>query len=156
SRAVTITADGDRWRVATERGEVVARRVLLATNAYTDDLWPGLKRSVIPVYSAQIATTPLGDNVRRTILPEGHAVSDTRRLLLCFRRARAGRLVFGGRGSITEGRMAGSYAFVERAMRRLFPLAADETREFAWSGQVALNTDVLPHVTALAPGVVSA
>ncbi|HET9926070.1 MAG TPA: FAD-binding oxidoreductase, partial [Methylomirabilota bacterium] len=33
------------WRVDTQAGSVTARSVILATNAYTDDLWPGLRRT---------------------------------------------------------------------------------------------------------------
>ena len=48
---------GPRWRVETDRGASVdAGCVLLATNGYTGDLAPVLRRTVIAVNSLQIAT----------------------------------------------------------------------------------------------------
>jgi glycine/D-amino acid oxidase-like deaminating enzyme len=155
-RVHRLMAEGDRWRVETEGGSVTASRVLLATNAYTDRLWPRLAEGVIPVYSVQVATRPLGSNLRRTILRDGHVVSDSRRLLLYFRLDDEGRLVFGGRGSLRDGDSSASSGIVTTAMRRVFPALAEEGIEFAWSGQVALTLDGLPHVFRLAPGVVAA
>jgi glycine/D-amino acid oxidase-like deaminating enzyme len=104
----------------------------------------------------QVATRPLGSNLRRTILRDGHVVSDSRRLLLYFRLDDEGRLVFGGRGSLRDGDSSASSGIVTTAMRRVFPALAEEGIEFAWSGQVALTLDGLPHVFRLAPGVVAA
>lgn len=156
SPARGLRPNGAAWEIATPGGSLHARRVLLATNAYTDDLWPGLRRSVIPVYSVQVATEPLPPHIRQSILPQGHVVSDMRRLLLYFRLDAAGRLIFGGRGSLRESSMDGSFAFAERQMRRLFPAAAGLPRQYAWAGQVALTLDVLPHVWDLAPGLTAA
>jgi sarcosine oxidase len=156
SRARTIVAAGRGWRVAADAGALLASNVILATNAYTDDLWPGLKRSVFPLQSLQVATAPLADDARRGILPRGHVVSDTRRLLLYFRLDGRGRLIFGGRGTAGERIVARHVAHVERAMRRLFPQAAGAAREFVWAGHVAVTLDQLPHLHELAPGVVAA
>lgn len=156
SPARTLTRAGRDWRLATDAGTLTAPGLILATNAHTDDLWPGLERSVIPLQSLQVATVPLADAVRRTILPQGHVVSDTRRLLLYFRLDAAGRLIFGGRGSAGTRIVGRHVAHVERAMRRLFPQAAGAAREFVWAGHVAVTLDQLPHLHELAPGMVAA
>ncbi|MSO93842.1 MAG: FAD-binding oxidoreductase [Rhodospirillales bacterium] len=156
SPARSLTRTGRDWRVATDAGALLAAKVILATNAYTDDLWPGLKRSVFPLQSLQIATAPLGENVRRSILPKGHVVSDTRRLLLYFRQDGRGRLIVGGRGTAGERILGRHVAYVERAMRRLFPQVAGAPSEFVWAGHVAVTIDQLPHLHDLAPGVVAA
>lgn len=75
---------------------------MIGTNAYTTDFWPGLAASVVPVSSFQVATAPLTDNLRRTILPEGRVLSDTRRLLRYFRLDAQGRMVMGGRGTFKK------------------------------------------------------
>ncbi len=36
------------WQVETAAGRLRADKLILATNGYTDDLWPGLRRSIIP------------------------------------------------------------------------------------------------------------
>jgi len=47
-----------------------------------------------------VATAPLSENVRRTILPEGQAAWDTRTVLTCFRNADAGSLIIGSVGAL--------------------------------------------------------
>jgi glycine/D-amino acid oxidase-like deaminating enzyme len=65
-----LQLSGPRWGVETDRGASVdAGRVLLATNGYTGDLAPVLRRTVIAVNSLQIATEPLACDLRATILP---------------------------------------------------------------------------------------
>ena len=59
--------------------------VILATDAYTDRLVDPLRRTLIPVPSLQVATEPIPDNLRQTILPEGQSASDTWHLLRYFR-----------------------------------------------------------------------
>ncbi len=156
SPARALTRVGRDWRLATDAGALIAPGLILATNAHTGDLWPGLRRSIIPLQSLQVATTPLPDAVRRTILPQGHVVSDTRRLLLYFRFDATGRLIFGGRGTVGERIVPRHVTHVERAMRRLFPQLGEPRREFVWAGHVAVTLDQLPHLHELAPGAVAA
>ncbi len=47
------------WHVRTPTGTVRADKLVLATNGYTDDVWPGLRRSIVPVFSAIVASEPL-------------------------------------------------------------------------------------------------
>ena len=86
SPAVVLTRQGATWRVATPNGALDAGQVLIATNGYADGLWPGLARTVVPIFTLQGATVPLPDALGKDILPEGHAASDTRRLLWYYRR----------------------------------------------------------------------
>ncbi len=55
-----------------------------------------LARSIVPVLSWQMATEPLGDNLRGKILPGRQAVSDTRGDLRFFRYDARNRLITGG------------------------------------------------------------
>jgi glycine/D-amino acid oxidase-like deaminating enzyme len=154
SRAVSLARESGGFRIATEGGpEVSATRVLLCTNAYTDDLWPGLRRSVIAASSFQVATAPLPEEISRTILPRGHVASDTRRLLKYFRRDAAGRLLVGGRGPFREPRGREDYAHVRKAAVELFPAVAGVDFEHHWNGRVALTRDHLPHLHEPVPGL---
>lgn len=157
--ATPVTAlerEADGWRLATPGGSVKAKRVLLATNGYTDGLWPGLARSVVPAMSYQAATAPLSDNLRRSILPEGHVVSDTRRLLAYYRLDPAGRLVLGGRGRFKESDDPADYRHIQARLKELFPQLGEPQWQFFWGGKVALTLDHLPHVHELAPGLMAA
>jgi glycine/D-amino acid oxidase-like deaminating enzyme len=156
SPARRIVPDGKSWRVESSQGAVIANQVLLCTNAYTDALWPGLARSVIPAFSYQIATVPLGDNLRAGILPKGEGVSDTRRLLRYFRLDPQGRLILGGRGRFKETEEPAFYRGIANELRGLFPRLETVDLEFHWSGQVALTLDHMPHLHELAPGVTAA
>ncbi|MCL5776144.1 FAD-binding oxidoreductase [Limibaculum sp. FT325] len=153
TRALSLERDGEGWRVSTAAGVVRAREVLLATNGYTDGLWSGLAQEVVPVHSLQVATRPLPEAVRTSILPGGQVVSDTQRILLYFRLDDRGRLVMGGRGSLGETNRDGLYRFVEDAACRLFPQIRRTDWEFRWAGKVALTADHLPRVHELAPGL---
>ena len=84
------------WRLVTPSGVLTANKVILATNGYTDHLWPGLAKSIIPLYSVQVATAPLGENFRSKILGGGEVLSDTHRVLWYFRMDNHGRLIMGG------------------------------------------------------------
>jgi glycine/D-amino acid oxidase-like deaminating enzyme len=141
------------WRVDTQAGSVTARSVILATNAYTDDLWPGLKRTVLAVQSYQVATRPLPEDVRRQVLPGGQVVSDLRRILFYFRFDPAGRLLMGGRGPLDDRGDPALFARLEAVARRLFPRIGATPWEHRWSGRVALTADHLPHLHEPRPGV---
>ncbi len=156
SPATAVDKEDKRWRVSTPEGSVLADQVLVCTNAYTDDFWPGLKQSVVPVYSYQIATRPLSDNIRGSIMPEGHALSDTRRLLTYCRLDPYGRLVVGGRGEFRESSDPNDYGNVVSALRRMFPHIEEDHFEFYWGGKVAMTASKLPHFAELAPGVTAA
>jgi glycine/D-amino acid oxidase-like deaminating enzyme len=144
---------GDGWRVQTPRGALVADQVLLCTNGYTDGLWPRLRETVVPVYSVQIATAPLSENVRGSILPDGQTVSDTRRVLSYFRLDAQGRLLMGGGGSAYGGSIERLAAGLKRRVAELLPQITEPRFEYVWGGRVALTMDHLPHRHVLGPGL---
>ena len=147
---------GAGWRLTTAAGGVEAGQVVLATNGYSDRLWPGLAATVLPARSCQIATAPLPPPVLANILPSGEAVSDTRRVGEYFRVGPGGRLLIGGRGPFREPRAPEDYARLRAALAALYPEAADAPIEHYWSGRVAMTWDHLPHIHQPAPGVTAA
>jgi glycine/D-amino acid oxidase-like deaminating enzyme len=153
SPAVSLTRQGAKWRVATPQGTVDADQVLIATNGYTDGLWPGLARTVVPMMSFQAATTPLPEALGKSILPQGHAASDTRRLLWYFRRDAHGRLIMGGRAPYREGLGAADADYVRTAVNTLYPQLANTPFEFHWAGRVAMTQDHVPHLHQLENGL---
>ena len=158
SLAATPRRGGSEWLVPTARGSVRASQVIIGTNGYTDlagpdGPWPKLARTVVPVYSYIAATRPLSDDLRGTILPKGHAVSDSRRLLRYFRLDATGRMVMGGRGKPRESADRSDYATIIASAGELYPQLRGYDWEFVWGGKVALTLDHLPHLHELAPGV---
>ncbi|MGE0422679.1 MAG: NAD(P)/FAD-dependent oxidoreductase [Reyranellaceae bacterium] len=155
SRASAIEKDGDGWRVRTAKGSVRAGQVALCTDAYSDDLWPGLRTAQVPVKSVQIATAPLGHNVRKRILPGGAVVSETRKLAVYYRLDADGRLLMGGRGPMGEHVGNATLDTLVRTVNRLWPFLDAPQYEYAWSGTVGLTLDHMPHLCRLAPGVIT-
>lgn len=157
SPVIRLVRDGDRWKASTRRGSVRAQRVLVCTNGYSGRLVPGLAQSLVPVTSVQVASRPLSANLRASILPDGRAASDTRRLLVYFRLDRDGRLLIGGRGADGPRGVRAAQARLRRLALRMFPqLPHDLEWERAWGGRVALTEDHLPHLCEPAPGLVTA
>lgn len=156
SPVTQLAQAGGKWHVTTKQGaKVVAERVVLATNGYTDDLWPQLRKSIINANSFQIATEPLPESVRRSILPEGHVSSDARNLLLYYRIDHTGRLLMGGRGTFREPDPAqpGDWSHLENVVAKLFPQAAGVPIAYRWCGHVAITRDYMPHLHEPAPGL---
>jgi glycine/D-amino acid oxidase-like deaminating enzyme len=154
TRAVALEQRPDGWRVRCA-GEVVidAKQVLLATNGYTDALWPGLAQSVIAANSFIVATRPLPDDIAATVLPGREVASDSRRLLLYFRKDAAGRLLMGGRGPFRDPRTGADWAHLERAARLMYPQLEGVEYEYRWAGRIAITRDFLPHVHTPAEGL---
>jgi glycine/D-amino acid oxidase-like deaminating enzyme len=67
----SLTPRGDRWRIAAGAHEVSADAVILATNAYSDALWPGLADSIVPLRGHGAVSAPLSENLRRSIFRAG-------------------------------------------------------------------------------------
>lgn len=157
TKAIALEQQGGRWVVRCTGGSVRAEKVIIATNGYTDGLVPNLARSVLPVNSFQIATEPIGEDLNRLILPQGHAVYDSRRLLLYFRKSPDGRVMLGGRASFssrgTGVRSAADYAILERVLRELFPPLEEIGISHRWTGLVCITPDFLPHYHEPAPGI---
>ena len=149
-----LARSGSRWNVTTAHGPVVsAGQVLVATNGYSDDLWPHLRQSVIAANSFQVATEPLPEALLRTVLPEGQVASDTRKLLLYYRANHDGRLIMGGRGTFREPTDPSEFGHLESVIGLVFPQLKGIRCAFRWSGRVALTRDHLPHVHRPAPGL---
>ncbi len=81
SPATNFHRRSDGWLVQTGKGEISGRALVVATNAYSGEisksLVPEIAREVMPVLSWQMATQPLSDNVRNTVIPGRQAMSDT-------------------------------------------------------------------------------
>lgn len=155
SPATVLERGTKEWVVKTPGGSVTAERVVLATNAYSDDLWPRLRRTFVPVKTWQMATKPLSDNLRKTVLPGRHALSDTRGDLQFARYDWEGRLISGSSLIFDVNSEERLKAHVGARLKRNFPQLGDVEWEYVWSGFLAMTTDYLPRLHVLAPGVFS-
>lgn len=155
SRAVDVASHGAGVTVRTAQGQVTARRAVLCTNAYTGDLAEPLGKTVVPVTSVQVATAPLSDNIARSILPQGHAPTDTRRLIFYFRKTADGRFVMGGRGAMGEGSTRIRQQALRDAAAKIYPQLGDAPWDYAWGGNAAMTRTHLPGLHLLAPNIMA-
>jgi glycine/D-amino acid oxidase-like deaminating enzyme len=139
------TAGG--FSVSTTRGDIEAKEVVIATNGYTGDITPTLKRRVIPVASHIIATEELPEDLARSLIPRGKTISDTPRILTYYRMSPDGRRVlFGGRARFTQVAPEVSAPVLHRFMTDRFPQLKSTRVTHAWTGNVAFTFDFLPHM----------
>ena len=152
-RSMARTANG--WRVVTGQGEVEAGTLLLCTNAYTDDTWPGLKRTIIPVRSYLGWTKPLPNKLRESVLVGISAMIDTRRVPVAMRLHRDGRLQFGSDVSFGAPQEVDAAAAFGRVKEVLPQLDAVEIGGW-WNGWVTRGIADGWRIHELAPGLLTA
>ena len=150
--AQKLRRDGARWIVETDRGQVAAESVVLGTNAYSDDLWPGLKNTFTMIHFFQLATVPLGER-GKSILKGGQGLWDTGPIMFSLRRDAFGRLIIGSMGTVVGGMTGLSHRWAKRTLARLFPDLGKVGFEHSWHGQIAMTPDHLPRIYRLADGL---
>lgn len=150
-----LRQEGADWLALTPGGQVRARRVVLATNAYAGGLWPGLARGFFPLKVFQVATEPLPATLRPELLPGRQAVSDSRRNLFTFRFDRDRRLISGGMHILSPGAETRIPRLIHRRMARELGLPDLPPLAYAWSGMASVMPDYLPRLVGLAPGLIA-
>lgn len=155
SRAERLEKCDNGWRVHTSGGSVTAREVVLATNALTNDIWPGLRRTLIPFKVFQAATEPLPHELRAQILIGNPAVSDMHNDLRYFHYDCDNRLVSGATHTFWHNEEERGRSKVADLLGRAFRAFGGRPRitEY-WAGTFAVVPDARPRLYRLAPGLV--
>jgi glycine/D-amino acid oxidase-like deaminating enzyme len=155
SPAETYRRTGGGWVVKTAAGEVTARGLVLATHAYTGEfarsLEPGIAHEVVPVLSWQMATEPLGHNIRGAVLPGRQAMSDTHGDLYFARYDARHQLVTGGALVNTINARERLKARIGERLRRVFPQVGKVSFTSVWNGYIAMTDDYFPRVHRIGP-----
>jgi glycine/D-amino acid oxidase-like deaminating enzyme len=130
-----------------------AGKVVLATDGYTDDLWPGLRKSLVPIFSAIIATAPLAGGLTKVILPGRQVVYESGNITVYYRRDASGRLLMGGRGLQRDALNREDYRHLVSYAKRLWPALGGIEWTHWWNGQFAVTPDFFPRFHIPAPGL---
>ncbi|MGJ4942257.1 FAD-dependent oxidoreductase [Bradyrhizobium sp. HKCCYLS1011] len=144
--ALSLSRDGSRWRITTPRASVHADKVLLATNGFTDDLWPGLRRTIVPVFSSIAATAPLSDEVARAIMPTRSVLYESGHITVYYRIDQHNRLLMGGRGPMRWIKSPTDISYLIRYAERLWPQLKGIAWTHGWNSRLAITADHYPHV----------
>jgi glycine/D-amino acid oxidase-like deaminating enzyme len=145
---MAITGEDGRFELQTPIGSMKARDVLVATNGYTGDLIPWLKRRVIPFDAYMMATEPLDLAHVAQLLPTDRTYIDWNFNVDFIRRAPddPSRIVFGG---LTGPRATDLRAMAKRLhdrLARIFPTLAGARIDNVWTGRCAGTLDLYPHM----------
>jgi glycine/D-amino acid oxidase-like deaminating enzyme len=153
--ATSLRREGGRWRIETPRAVVRAEKVLIATNGFTDDLWPGLRRTIVPIFSSIAATEPLPDHIARKIMPTRSVLYESGHITVYYRIDASNRLLMGGRGPMQWIRDPTAVSYLMRYAMRLWPALRDISWTHGWNSRLAMTADHYPHVHEPAPGVLA-
>lgn len=147
AEVIQIIRSSGGWLLKTNRGNIKAQHIVIATNGYTTSVTQQLRRRLIPIASHVIATEELPAELTSTLLPTGRTVAETQRILCYYRLSGDGRrLIFGGRARFTHVDPLLSAVLVRRMMVRRFPQLDQVRVTHGWSGYVAKTFDALPHM----------
>ena len=145
---IRIARDGAGFSVLTPRGPVAARTVIVATNGYSGDAFPWLKRRVMPFDAYQTVSEQMDKERVRQLLPGDRTIIDWNFNVDWVRRVPGdpARIVFGG---LTGGRNQDLRIMAERLHTRLvriFPELSDLRFDHVWTGKCGGTFDLYPHI----------
>ncbi|HET7241522.1 MAG TPA: FAD-binding oxidoreductase [Gemmatimonadales bacterium] len=154
SRATAIETAGPAARVRTEAGSVTARRLVLATSAYTHHLLPAITHRFIPLYDYILVSDPLTPAQRDAIgWRRRQGVTDGRTFFNYYRLTDDDRILWGtseaayyagNRVDPSCDHSPAHYAALRASFRRHFPLLAGLEFPYAWGGPICSTTRLTP------------
>ncbi|MGW7428141.1 NAD(P)/FAD-dependent oxidoreductase [Streptomyces sp. NPDC054861] len=148
-----VTPNGDHVVIRTPAGEVRAKRVVLATNAFGGELAIAPKRLSVPIWVSEVETEPI-DPARLAALrwTSRSGVVTQHNIMENYRLTSRNTIVFGVR-RLQRGKNyplpprkpdEAVVADLARAFETRFPALADVAAARAWGGWVAITPSWLP------------
>jgi glycine/D-amino acid oxidase-like deaminating enzyme len=144
----------DRVTVRTEGGTVSARRVVLATNAYSHYLFPSLSRRFLPLYDYILVSRPLEPGEREAIgWRRRQGVSDARTFFNYYRLTDDDRILWGTSEAVYHAgnrvdpacdHSPAHYESLRASFRSHFPQLSELDFPYAWGGPIASTTRLTP------------
>ncbi|HPF45583.1 MAG: FAD-binding oxidoreductase [Alphaproteobacteria bacterium] len=144
-----------QWHLKTPKGFIRAQRVLLATNAYLEHIYPIIRSSFTPMYYSQMATDPLSDERLAHFLPGKNGTWDTRLVMRSFRTDAAGRLIIGTIGNIYHENAPLLTSWADKIIKETFPEVGPVNWTYKWSGRIACSEKYVPNIHDLGRGLYS-
>lgn len=157
TKVIGISRDKGSAVVQTEDATIKAKKLVIATNAWTHNLKSSPKVSSVqtPIWTYQIVTEPLTTEQWESIKWEDRvSIEDNRQFVHYMRITKCGRITMGG-GSIgleyNDKKMdlwknEKTWSDLERHLKWMFPTLNDIKVYYKWGGCVSANVDMTPEI----------
>lgn len=142
-----IKSSAKRFKLATPRGRVKARDVIIGTNGYTPRFLPWHAQRVIPFHGFMAATEEISPTLMARLIPNRRTVIDSHVNINFIRPAPDQRkILFGGLtgGPAPDLRDKGTQ--LHAMIRNLLPDLEHTRLSRVWTGQCAGTFDFMPHI----------
>jgi gamma-glutamylputrescine oxidase len=144
SAAINI-AYGEPIVVSTAKGQVRAKYLLIAGNAYlNEDLDPRVTRKSMPCGSQIVVSEPLSEKVAKSLITHNYCVEDCNYLLDYFRLTADNRLLYGG-GVVYGAREPKDIEqLILPKILKTFPQLKGIKIDYRWTGNFLLTMSRMP------------
>ncbi len=149
TRAESIERESEHPVVIAQGRRFAASKVLVATNGYTDGLWPGLQRTVIPLRLFHTVSRPLTPDQQEKVLPGRLCFTDLRKSGGFCRYDEGSRLVSGGAVFPVGDVRRSGMSHAEARVSLYFPQLKGIEFDYYWEGYCALTETYLPSFQVL-------
>ena len=138
---------GATFAATTPQGDILAQKVLLATNGYTARPFTWHTSRVFALPSYIIATAPLAANLIGHLAPGRRMMVETRARHSYFRISPDGtRILFGGRASMVNVDAETAARRLRDTMVGIWPELEGTRISHSWSGNTGYSFTHMPHV----------
>jgi glycine/D-amino acid oxidase-like deaminating enzyme len=139
--------DSNNFRLISSKGDIIAKKIIIATNGYTNRLVPKLKPLIFPVGSYIVVTEPLTKELQNIISPKKRMYYDSKNFLNYFRLTPDGRMLWGGRNDLsTDLDLNESASILMKQVCTIFPELNDVKFTHSWTGKLGVTFDLMPHI----------
>ncbi|MDH5354996.1 MAG: FAD-binding oxidoreductase [Gammaproteobacteria bacterium] len=153
SPLLSLEREENGWLAKSTKGQVLADKVVLATNAYSDRNSQDVQESTVPVFIFQCATAPLPNEIADSIIPQRQGMWDTQILMTSSRVDEAGRLVMSSAGNLAGFKKLVRQGWMKHIRNKIYPQTKGLPWQYFWTGQVGLTRNKILRIQLLAPGV---
>jgi glycine/D-amino acid oxidase-like deaminating enzyme len=134
------------FTISTNRGNITAEHVVLATQGYSGAETGFLQKKIFPFLAHVVATEPIPQDILLELLPTLRGVVDTKQMFFNFRPCdKEQRLLLASNYLRTDDIHTQSKRILN-SYRKLFPELEKVEAEYCWHGNLALTSDHLPHI----------
>lgn len=152
SRVIGYTKS-DPSLIKTSKGNVTAKIVILACNAYLEKLERKLAVKIMPVNNFMLATEPLSYDDARYINRDDVCAHDNKFHVHYFRISEDNRLIFGGGENYVPTFPKDIKSYVRQTMLDVFPNLSDTAIDYAWGGTIGVTMNRMTHIGRLGKNI---